>query len=168
MHPTQPHEIHWVVHKVFQREDGEPVLLHQSGRDRIHLTATVCQGGKIPALYSQFHQHLRSEPMSSGPSHLQPWVSDPSDHTDIHLQSGTGCPWHERAILPCSFGTCLVSVPSPKCLTMGAASGKMAWQPTHETLSLLPLVSAHSLGQAHINATHHFYFGLGVLPCDLV
>ena len=40
-HPTQPHEVHLVVHKVFQREDGEPVLLHQSGHDRIHLTATV-------------------------------------------------------------------------------------------------------------------------------
>ena len=42
MHPTQPHEVHRVVHKVFQREDGEPVPLHQSGCDHIHLTATVC------------------------------------------------------------------------------------------------------------------------------
>ena len=42
MHPTQPHEVHCVVHEVFQREDGEPVLLHQSGCDHIHLTATVC------------------------------------------------------------------------------------------------------------------------------
>ena len=106
--------------------------------------------------------------MSSGPFHLQPWVSDSSDHVDIHLRSGTCCPQHGRAILPHPFGTCLVSVPSPKCLMMGAALGKMAWRPTHETLSLLALVSAHSLGQVHINATHHFYFRLRVLPCDLV
>ena len=39
--PTQPHKVQWVVHKVFQREDREPILLHQSGCDRIHLTATV-------------------------------------------------------------------------------------------------------------------------------
>ena len=102
--------------------------------------------------------------MSSGPSHLQPWVSDPSDHVDIHLRSGTRCLQCGRAILSHPFGTCLVSVPSPKCLAMGAALGEMARQPTHETLLLLPLELAHSLGQAHIIATHHFYFGLGVLP----
>ena len=106
--------------------------------------------------------------MSSGPSHLQPWVLDPSDHVDVHLQSGTHHPRCRGAALPCPFRTCLVSLPSPKCLTVGAASGKMAQRPTHETLSLFPLVSAHSLGQVHINATHHFYFRLGVLPCDLV
>ena len=40
-HPTQPHEVHRVVHKVFQRDDREPALLHQSRCDRIHLTATI-------------------------------------------------------------------------------------------------------------------------------
>ena len=106
--------------------------------------------------------------MSSGPSHLQPWVLDPSDHADVHLQSGTHRPQCRGAALPCPFRTCLVLVPSPKCLVVGAASGEMARQPTHETLSLFLLVLAHSLGQAHINAAHCFYFGLGVLPCNLV
>ena len=168
IHPTQHHEVHWVVHKVFQREDGEPVLLHQSRCDHIHLTATVRWGCKTPALHGQFYQRFRSEPMSSGPSHLQPWVSDPSDHADVHLQSRTSCPRCGGATLPCPFGICLVLVPLSKCLMVGAASGKMDRRPTHKTLSLFPLVSAHSLGQAHINATHRFYFGLRVLPCDLV
>ena len=69
---------------------------------------------------------------------------------------------------PHPFGICLVSMPSPKCLVVGAALGKMAQRPAHETLSLFPLVAAHRLGQVHIKVTHHFYFGLGVLPCDMV
>ena len=106
--------------------------------------------------------------MHSGPSHLQLWVSDLSDYMDIHLWSRTRCPLCGRAIFPHPFGVCLVSMPLPKCFTVGAASGEMARRPTHETLLLFPLVTAHRLGQAHIKATHHFYFGLGVLPGDLV
>ena len=84
--------------------------------------------------------------MCSEPSHLQLWISDPTDHADIHLRLGTHCPQHRRAILPHPFGACLVLVPSPKCLTMEAALGEMARRPTHETLSLFPLVTTRHLG----------------------
>ena len=69
---------------------------------------------------------------------------------------------------PPPFEICLVSLPLPKCFMVGAALGKMAQQSAHETLSLYPLVVAHRLDQAHIKATHHFYFRLRVLPCDRV
>ena len=72
----------------------------------------------------------------------------------------------QRAAFPRPFGNCLVSMPLLKCLVVGAASGEMAQRPTHKTLLLFSLVTAHCLGQAHIKATHCFYFGLGVLPCD--
>ena len=77
--------------------------------------------------------------------------------------------WEGCFPLPlCLFGICLVLIPSPKCLVVGAALGEMARRPAHETLLLFPLVAAHHLGQAHIKATHCFYFGLRVLPCDMV
>ena len=106
--------------------------------------------------------------MHSEPSHLQPWVSHSSDYVDIHLRSGTRCPQCGRAAFPHPFGICLVLMPLPKCFMVGAALGEMAWRPTQKTLLLFLLVTAHCLGQAHIKATHCFYFRLGVLPCDLV
>ena len=106
--------------------------------------------------------------MCSGPSCLQPWILDPSNYADIHLWSGTHCPQSGRAAFPRPFGICLVSIPSPKCLMVGAASGEMTWRPAHKTLSLFPLIVAHCLGQVHIKATYHFYFRLRVLPCDMI
>ena len=69
---------------------------------------------------------------------------------------------------PCPFGICLLTVPLPKCFTVGAASCEMARRPTHETLLLLSLVAAHCLSQVHIETNNRFYFRLGVLPCDRI